>query len=211
MARSARWRSYQHFPRLNIFLEIGPTQCVIERVQNQGSFIDAPTRIADRVRLAQIPPPASSSPQTSTSRFYWIHVPSKNSGLVPQVLWRISEERGDANLHPKLLLDGPWLVLHPRFSPTVRQRRLCKPIRQVGICGTRRRDLGRWSYSIPDLWLWILDARTVIPFVPQKEQDDIDKGSNILKLYFRRHQQRLRHSMRGSLSISLPWPSSSIQ
>ncbi len=37
-------------------------------------------------------PPASSSPQTSTTRFYWIHVPSKNSGLVPQVLWRISEE-----------------------------------------------------------------------------------------------------------------------
>jgi len=56
MARSARWRSYQHIPRLNNFLEIGPTQCVIERIQNQGSFIDAPTRIADRVRLcANIP------------------------------------------------------------------------------------------------------------------------------------------------------------
>lgn len=157
MVRLARWRSYQHVPRLNIFLEIGPTQCVIERVQNQGFFIDAPTRIAHGVRLAQIPS-ASSSPQTSTSRFYWIPVSSKNSGLVPQVLWRISEERGDANLHSKLLLDEPWLVLHPRSSYIVRQRRLCKPIRQVGICGTRRRDLGRWSYSIPDLWLWILDA-----------------------------------------------------
>ncbi len=56
MARSARWRSYQHIPRLNIFLEIESTQCVIERIQNQGSFIDAPTRIADRVRHAQIPP-----------------------------------------------------------------------------------------------------------------------------------------------------------
>ncbi len=78
------------------------------------------------------------------------------------------KKEGDANLHSKLLLDELWLVIHPRFSPTVRQRRLCKPIRQVGICGTRRRNLGRWSYSIPDLWLWILDARTVITFRPPK-------------------------------------------
>ncbi len=125
-------------------------------------------------------PPASSSPQTSTSWFYWIHVPSKNSGLVPQVLWRIFEERGDANLHSKLSLDGPWLVLHPRSSRTVRQRRLCKPIRQVGICGTRRRNLGRWSYSIPDLWLWILDAANSdhIPS-PERSKTISEKGSNI--------------------------------
>jgi len=47
------------YPSFEHFLEIRPTQCVIERIQNQGSFIDAPTHnnCPPLCSSAKTPPP----------------------------------------------------------------------------------------------------------------------------------------------------------
>ena len=271
-------------PSFERFLEIGLRQCVIERSQDRGSLIGAPRKSADRTGFTQRSP-ASSSPQTSTRQFCWIHVPSNISSLVPQVLRRISEDRGKADLHSKLLLDEFRLIQHPQPSHTVRQHRISRPsIKWVfaepadetfvdgipaspassdeiqlslnlpclhwynsvktqkhvsatkgqtgqmceqlveydelhgkspkqgtnqssheraqldtdalassqkledGSCDARptinRETVGDdnatgENKSEGDLWLWIIDVRTVITFVPQKEQYDIKKGSDI--------------------------------
>ena len=67
------------------------------------------------------------APTQSNDRFRWIHVPCNNSNWVPQVLSRISQEKGVSALHSTLLSDECWGSLHNRSRHASSHARFVRP------------------------------------------------------------------------------------
>lgn len=53
-------------------------------------------------------------PSDTSNLFKWIHIPWNHTGWVPHVLTRISREKGNLDLHTRLLSDQMWLSQHNR-------------------------------------------------------------------------------------------------
>ena len=67
------------------------------------------------------------APTQSNDRFRWIHIPCNNSNWVPQVLSRISQEKGISALHSTLLSDECWGSFHNRSRHASSHARFVRP------------------------------------------------------------------------------------
>ena len=67
------------------------------------------------------------APTQSSDRFRWINVPCNNSNWVPQVLSKISQEKGIPDLHGKLLSDQCWASHHNRSRHASSHARFVRP------------------------------------------------------------------------------------
>lgn len=66
-------------------------------------------------------------PDSSSDRFKWIHVPFTHAGWVPHVLKTISHEKGNLDLHSKLLLDKMWFSEHNNARHAAPHARFVRP------------------------------------------------------------------------------------
>ncbi|KAK4697238.1 hypothetical protein P7C71_g809, partial [Lecanoromycetidae sp. Uapishka_2] len=66
-------------------------------------------------------------PNSSSDRFKWIHVPFTHAGWVPHVLKTISHEKGNLELHSKLLLDKVWFSEHNNARHAAPHARFVRP------------------------------------------------------------------------------------
>ena len=66
-------------------------------------------------------------PSRSSGRFKWIHVPFTHAGWVPQILTSISQDKGNLDLHSKVLMDKLWFSQHNRSRHASPHARFVKP------------------------------------------------------------------------------------
>ena len=99
-----------------------------EMVQtNRGTDGPLLEELSERPRKAR----TYQAPTQSNDRFRWIHVPCNNSNWVPQVLSRISQEKGISDLHSTLLSDECWGSLHNRSRHASYHARFVRPYCKV--------------------------------------------------------------------------------
>ena len=67
-------------------------------------------------------------PTKSRDRFVWTHIPYTHQGWVPQVLTSISHEKGNSNLHKKVLSDPIWKSNHNRSRHASSHARFVRPL-----------------------------------------------------------------------------------
>ncbi|MCJ1313734.1 hypothetical protein MMC25_007414 [Agyrium rufum] len=67
-------------------------------------------------------------PTKARDRFKWINIPYTHAGWVPQVLVSVSHEKGNPNLHTKLLSNPVWLNNHNKARFASSHARFVRPL-----------------------------------------------------------------------------------
>ena len=87
------------------------------------------------------------APTQSNDRFRWIHVPCNNSNWPPQVMSRISQEKGIPALHSTLLSDECWGSFHNRSRHASSHARFVRPYCKVLLPQSSQAKSGKGMLS----------------------------------------------------------------